>query len=318
LSRQIILQKTSNSNCELIKITKPYDFNLIPQLSLRHTEYHFPYLYLENSWSCLISIPEKEIPIRIMPLKDNGELFLEIKTYGKVSSKESKQIISIIKRSFNTELDLHKFYRFARNDEKLYDLISNIKGLKPFFAINPYHSLIRTVLRQLVSAVAASQFMTNLVTNLGNRVTEDSVHFYGMPSPERLAKASKQELISCKVGYKWKLVKTLANDIARGDLDFKELEKKSDEYVIERLQEYSGIGDWTSRTFLYDGFARFDSYPKYDMSLVKTISELYHNNRKITELEVDQFFYKYSKFHGIVVPYLFGHLWLKRQIAKSR
>ena len=52
--------------------------------------------------------------------------------------------------------------------------------------------------------------------------------------------------------------------------------------------------------------------------LVKTISELYHNNRKITELEVDQFFYKYSKFHGIVVPYLFGHLWLKRQIVKSR
>ena len=317
MSRQIVLQKVREENSELIKITTPYAFNLIPNLSLRNTEYHFPYLYLENSWSCMVPIQRREIPVRIMTLKDDGELFLELKMYGKTSSKETKEIISTIKRSFNTELNLQSFYRFARNDKKLHGVISNLKGLKPFFAVNPYHSLIRTVLRQLVSATAASQFMTNLVTILGDSVTKDGVNFYGMPSPEKLAKASKQELISCKVGYKWKLIKTIANDIVKGDLDFKELEKKSDDYVIERLQEYSGIGDWTSKTFLYDGLARLDSYPKYDMTLVKTISELYHQNKKITDTEVDQFFKKYSRYHGIVVPYLFGHQWVKRYIAKN-
>ena len=308
----------SEKNTRVIKIKTPYQFNLIPNLSLKNKEYRFPYLYLENSWSCLVPVHEREIPVRITILKENKELFLKLKTYDNMSTKETKDMLLTIKRSFNTDLNLQPFYRFARDDKKLYETISNLRGLKPFFAINPYHSLIRTVLRQLVSATAASQFMTKLVTVLGNSITCDGFSFHGMPSPEKLAKSSKQELISCKVGYKWRLLKTLANDIVNGDLDFEELEMKSDDYIIERLQEYSGIGDWTCRTFLYDGFARLDSYPKYDMTLVKTISDLYHTNKKITNTVVDKFFKKYSKYHGIVIPYLFGHQWLKHALSENR
>lgn len=297
----------------LLAVESPYTFDLIPKLFLRSKERQMPYKYLPSEWSCLIPLVEKEVPVSVKPHNYKKELFLEISIYDKVTKKEIVEIRDIVSNVFSTNLELEGFYKIAKNDEKLQSVVSELSGLKPYFSISPYHSLIRTVVRQLISAQAALGIMSKLVLNLGNSREIGGKVFYGMPSPEILAKASKNELMACGIGYKWKLIKQISQDIVNGDLNLDELSRKDDQIIIERLKEYSGIGDWTARTFLYDGFRKHHAYPKYDISIVKAISILYHDSKQIGMYEVEQFFNKYSKFHGIAISYLFGYLWLQNQ-----
>lgn len=294
----------------LLPVEGPYRFDLIPKLFLRSKERQMPYKYLPSEWSSLIPIFEREIPVTVKPRNSGRKSFLEISIYDNISSKEKKKILEIVSHVFSTNLELDAFYEIANKDQQLRNVVLQLKGLKPYFSISPYHSLIRTVVRQLISAQAALAIMSNLVIGLGNSRKIGNQIFYGMPSPERLAKASKNQLISCGVGYKWKLIKELSLDIVNGHLDLEELSEEKDEDIIERLKEYNGIGDWTARTFLFDGFRKQDAYPKYDISIVKAISILYHDSEQIGRSEVDEFFDKYSKHHGIAVSYLFGYLWL--------
>lgn len=297
---------------QLLEIKKPYNFNLIPQFFFKEEKRFTPYSYIIDKWSCLISVNGKQIPVIIHPKRIDGSEFLDVLIHDQTSSRETKMISKIIENSFNANLNLRDFYKLALTDKKLQTVIRDLTGLKPYYAIDPYHSLIRTVIRQLISAQTALGVMTNLVTTLGEVYEIENKKIYGMPSPEKLAKATKNQLLKCKVGYKWKLIKKIASDIVTGDLDLKHLAKKDDEYVIEQLMEYTGIGDWTARTFLFDGFHRLNSYPIYDISVVKAISNMYHNSRPITKKEVDKFFVKYKNYRGIAITYLFGSIWLSK------
>lgn len=297
---------------KLVNAKGPYDFNLFPQFFFKEENRFMPYSYKIDNWSCLIEVNGKQIPVIIHPKRIDGSEFLDVLIHDKTSSSESKTICKIIEDSFNANLNLRSFYKLALTDKKLQMVIRNLTGLKPYYAIDPYHSLIRTVIRQLISAQMALGVMSNLVTNLGEVYEIENKKIYGMPTAEKLAKASKNQLLKCKVGYKWKLIKKVAKDIVTGDLDLIHLEKKDDDYVVERLMEYSGIGDWTARTFLFDGFHRLDSYPIYDISVVKAISNLYHHSRPISNKEVDKFFVKYKNYKGIAITYLFGSIWLSK------
>ena len=258
----------------------------------------------------MIPVDDKQIPVLVLPCPHRSGFSLRIKIYDELTTDETRKILKTIRISFNTDLDLSAFYDFASYDKKLQNVIRSIEGLKPLFSLNPYHSLIRTVIRQLISAQAALGIMSSLVKGLGPKRKFDDRIFYGMPSPEKLAKARKSELLKCKVGYKWNLIHQLARDIASEDLDLAYLQKKNDEYIIKRLTEYSGIGEWTARACLFDGFGRWDSYPTYDITVVKEISNLYHYSKPIDQYEVDQFFEKYAKFRGLAITYLFGSVWI--------
>jgi len=289
-----------------LKVEKPYNFNLIPQFFFKESKRFTPYSYRIDNWSCLIAVNGKQIPVIIHPKRIGNSEFLDVLIHDEASSRESEMISKIIENSFNANLNLQDFYKLALTDKKLQTVIRDLTGLKPYYALDPYHSLIRTIIRQLISAQMALGVMSNLVTTLGEVYEIENEKIYGMPSAEKLAKATKNQLLKCKVGYKWKLIKKIARDIVAGDLDLRYLEKKNDEYVIERLTEYSGIGDWTARTFLFDGFHRLDSYPIYDISVVKAISNLYYHSSPISNKEVDKFFVKYRNYRGIAITYLFG------------
>ena len=297
---------------QIIKIEKPYNFNLFPQFFFKEENRFTPYSYRIDNWSCLISVNGKQIPVIIHPKRIDDSEFLDVLIHDKTSSSESRMISQIIKNSFNANLNLRDFYKAALTDKKLQMVLRNLTGLKPYYALDPYHSLIRTVIRQLISAQMALGVMSNLVTTLGEVYEIENKKIYGMPTAEKLVKATKNQLLKCKVGYKWKLIKKIAKDIVTGDLDLSYLAKKDDDYVIEQLMEYTGIGDWTARTFLFDGFHRLNSYPIYDISVVKAISNLYHHSRPISNKEVDKFFVKYRNYRGIAITYLFGSIWLSK------
>src|SRR5579872_1444912 len=111
---------------KMVQVEGPYDFELIPRLFLRSIQRQTPYTYLKDSWTSLISINEKDIPVQVLPIKHNNTVFLKIIIYKDISTKEQANIIETIQNSFNTNLNLHRFYKHARNDQKLFHIVKNL------------------------------------------------------------------------------------------------------------------------------------------------------------------------------------------------
>jgi 3-methyladenine DNA glycosylase/8-oxoguanine DNA glycosylase len=222
---------------------------------------------------------------------------------------------------FCSKLDLTPFYRKVSKDTNFSKVVNELFGLKPTLSQDPFEALIKAVIRQLVHANTARHSISMLIRRFGTNDVVDGEDYYSFPSPESLSKATKSDLLKCKVGYKWKLIKKLSKCVVSNDLDMRELQRLSAraryEEIVEILMGNKGIGYWTSRIFLYDGLKKLDAYPVRDISLKKAISLIYYHDEPISWEEVESFFKGYEGFIGEAACYLFGALWLQKLSQKG-
>jgi DNA-3-methyladenine glycosylase II len=277
-----------------------------------------PYLFSETSWRCIITTGSgNRIPTYVVSSEDEHSSCLVVKPLRDYSTDEEKELEKNITGVFCSDLDLTPFYRKASKDANLFMVVNKLFGLKPNLSQDPFEALIKAVIRQLVHADAARRSISTLICRFGTKDTVDGEDYYSFPSPEALSKASKSDLLKCKVGYKWRLIKKLSKYVVSNDLNMRELQRLSNEEIVEILTENKGIGYWTSRIFLYDGLKRLDAYPIRDISLKKAISLIHFHNEPVSWREVESFFKRYERFVGIAVCYLFGALWLERLRQKG-
>ena len=307
--------KFYSSEGQIIKISAkcPFNFSLYHNLILRGQVIPLPYIYSTTSWRCIIRTRSgRNVPTHVSPSKDEDQTHLVVKFLCDCSTNEERELKERIRQVFCSELDLLPFYRKAHKDANFFEVVKRLIGLKPYLSQDPFEALIKGVIRQLVRADLARRSIAMLVFRFGTKEVIGGKSYHGFPSPEALSSATKNELLGCDVGYKWKLIKKLSCDIVSGDLDLYELARLSNEKIIERLTEYKGIGYWTSRICLYDGLKRLDAYPVRDISIRKAISLIYFQRRPISWEEVEDFFRHYGDFIGIATNYLFGALWLEQ------
>ena len=294
-----------------IRVKTPFNFIYYHSIMLRGQCLPIPYLFSENDWKCVVRLDSGNLIPTLVSSMENST-FLSVRCFYDVNTAEEVELKEILSGIFCANLDLQEFYGKASNDVSLGKTINNLNGLKPTLSFDPFASLIKAVMRQLISAQAARCLISLLVRRLGTKVTIQGQDFYGFPSPDRLANATKKELLECKVGYKWQLIKEISGAVVSKSLDIDKMKKMKDQEVIDLLTETKGVGYWTSRIFLYDGLGRINSYPTHDISLKKAVSMLYYNGENITWDEVDSFFSNYREFVGIASYYLFGALWLRK------
>ena len=300
-----------------IFVKSPFNFTLYHNLTLRGQVIPLPYVYSTTCWRCIIRTRSgKNVPTHVSPSEDEDQTHLVVRFLRDCSTNEERELEESVRQAFCSELDLLPFYQKASKDANFLGVIKRLRGLKPYFSQDPFEALIKAVIRQLVRADAARSSIAMVVLRFGTKDTVEGKSYHGFPSPEELSSATKNELLECNVGYKWKLIEKLSYDVVSGDLDLYELAGLSDEKIIQRLTVYRGIGYWTSRIFLYDGLKRLNAYPIRDISIRKAISLIYFQRKPISWEEVELFFRDYKDFIGIATNYLFGALWLERSIQR--
>lgn len=296
-----------------VPVKPPFDFVLYYNVMLRGQSMPLPYLFSETSWRCIIIARSGNyIPTYVVSRADQHSSYLIVKPLRDYSTDEEREIKENIEQVFCSKLDLEPFYRKASKEVNFFMVVNKLIGLKPNLSQDPFEALIKAVIRQLVHADAARRSISMLIYRFGTKEVIDGEDYYSFPSPETLSKAPKNALLKCKVGYKWRLIKKLSKDVVSNDLDIRELQRLSNEEIVEILTENKGIGYWTSRIFLYDGLKRLNAYPIRDISLRKAISSIYFHKESIPWEEVELFFKRYMRFVGIAACYLFGALWLER------
>jgi 3-methyladenine DNA glycosylase/8-oxoguanine DNA glycosylase len=93
----------------------------------------------------------------------------------------------------------------------------------------------------------SDRMMNLLIKNYGAKTRFDGREILYWPSPERIAKADVRELKDrCKLGYRAKTLKGIAEAVCKGFPTLQELEKMPPEKTKDTLTKLKGIGEYSA------------------------------------------------------------------------
>lgn len=144
-----------------------------------------------------------------------------------------------------------------------------IKDVGPFalkLQTDRFFALVRSIVAQQISTSAARSILGRLEKVAGgNGITAETIH--GLPDADlRGAGVSPQ-----KIGY----LRSLAEHVTSGEIDLRNIGRRSDAAVIETLVRIRGIGVWTAQMFLIFSLGRPDVLPVDDLGIRANMQRLY-------------------------------------------
>jgi DNA-3-methyladenine glycosylase II len=125
--------------------------------------------------------------------------------------------------------------------------------------------------KDLVDAICSQQLSIKAAKTIFDRLKK----LIRKITPNNILSKKDEDLRNCGLSWqKIKYIKDLSNKVGSGDLDLKNMDKLSDDEVIETLVKVKGIGRWTVEMFLMFSLARPDIYPVDDLGIKKAMSKL--------------------------------------------
>ncbi len=152
----------------------------------------------------------------------------------------------------------------ARKDPVLRKVIAHVGTCTLQPGGDPFVLLVRAVVSQMISTVAAQSIFARL---------EQAV---GAVTPEAFLAAGEERLRGAGLsGAKARGLADLAAHVAEGRLPLDRLDELDDEEVIARLVPVRSIGRWTAEMFLIFSLGRLDVLPVDDFGLRAGVRDLY-------------------------------------------
>jgi DNA-3-methyladenine glycosylase II len=210
----------------------------------------------------------------------------------------------VVRKLLGADFDLDGFAAFAQlADGALSALVTQLRGLRPPMAPDPFESLVTSISAQQVSLQSAFAIRNRLIERFGVRAE----HAYAFPTRERLAVAEPDALFA--VGFSRRKADYVVG-LARSDLDLPGLAQLPDEEVKASLTALTGIGEWTADWFLARHLGRPHAWPAGDLGLRKAVSKFYGEGRALSTEEVRAMGERFAPFENLSAHYLLSGLLL--------
>ena len=170
---------------------------------------------------------------------------------------------------------------------------------------SPFQSLVQAVAHQQLNGTAANTILTRFIKLFPKRK---------FPKPEDLANFTDEQIRAC--GFSFSKIAAI-RDIAAKTLDgtipsSRQIEKLSDEEIIERLTAARGVGRWTVEMLLIFQLGRKDVLPVDDFG-VRNGFRLAYKKRTMPKPKALLAFGKKWRPHGTTAAW---YLWRAADAAK--
>jgi DNA-3-methyladenine glycosylase II len=201
-----------------------------------------------------------------------------------VQIKEAKTLTESI---LNLSLDLLPFYRYVSDDSVLGPFTDALRGLKPRKTPTVFEALVRAILEQQISLVAAYHLQDKLIRAYGERLPLEEETFFLFPTPEQLSRGTEEDLRACGLSRnKASYILDIAREVAAGSFRVEDLAKeKNTEVILSVLTEVRGVGTWTAEMVMLRGIGRYEAFPAEDLGLRKALSHFYHAGEVFMDIE---------------------------------
>ena len=159
--------------------------------------------------------------------------------------------------------------------------------------VSQYQSLIRAVIAQQVSTVAARTISGRLEIKCAGSITA-----------ERVGALSAKQLQSVGLtGAKVRTISELTSAALSGEISFRKFAHMSDEEIIQDLLPLFGIGRWTVEMFLIFHLGRLDVWPVDDLAVRRGWDMLHGNSEPIKPKVLQGFGDQFPGMRSVVAWY---------------
>ena len=171
----------------------------------------------------------------------------EVFSRKELRAEEEEALLNIITWMLSLEEDIREFYALAERDILVKSLVEDLYGMRRTKRPDIFPRLVLAVTLQMAPIRRSEQMMELLIKNYGVKIRFDSREVLYWPPPERIAKADARELEErCKLGYRAKSLKGIAEAVSKGFPTLRELERMTPEEAKARLMELRGIGEYSA------------------------------------------------------------------------
>ena len=218
---------------------------------------------------------------------NSGQVFLWQRHGKKWYGVDGNNVISVSEQSpsrvrsysgenvdiFRQGDDFGAILRQISRDKTVRDAAKKFPGLR-LMRQDPFQCYVSFIVSANSSIQNIRRTLQKIATRFGKKITFDNIEFHLFPEPQKLAGASRSELLSCGLGYRAEFVKNAATSAREKQIDFDFL-KKTDYYTAkESLLGIPGIGNKVADCIMLFSLEKLESFP-LDRWIVRSLQKHY-------------------------------------------
>lgn len=190
----------------------------------------------------------------------------------RITGSEPQGAVKLAEMMLATQVDLRRWYSYAKRFPWLAELSRTLRGMKPPRYPSLFEALCNGIVFQQLSIAAASTIMGRLVQRLSQPVYHRGIALYPFPEPDALINASAGTLHAIGLSHqKVNALRCAAAAVSSGDISSAQIERLPSADAARLLQDLTGIGPWSAANILLRGFRRLDVFPMGDSGALANI-----------------------------------------------
>jgi len=206
---------------------------------------------------------------------------LSVRTGCALDRKATALLKGSVERILGTNIDLAPFYVLAEQDERLRELATKFRGLKPPRFPTVLEALVNAMSCQQLSLTVGIELLNRLTHECGPRIFTGERAFPLAPDLLLVSPARFRELGFSR--QKASFILSLAEEVEHHRFDPEALDSRNNDFAREALLSVRGVGRWTAEYVLLRGLRRLDVFPGDDVGARNSLARWLNR----TEQELD-------------------------------
>lgn len=191
------------------------------------------------------------------------------------------------------DLNDERIQYLIHTDEVLAKLIRHIGTCELAIEKDGFACLVKYIIGQQISDKARETIWLRICALLGN------------VTPAVVLSVSAKDLRRAGLsGRKIEYIKTLAESVVEGSIDFEKFHELPNEEIISQLTTVKGIGRWTAEMYLIFSMGRENVLSKGDGTIKRTIKWMYRLDELPSSKVLSEYFVNWHEYSTIVSAYL--------------
>jgi N-glycosylase/DNA lyase len=181
---------------------------------------------------------------------------------------------------FRLDDDLPKIYSSIVKDEHVKAAVERFRGLR-LMRQEPWECLISYICATNKNIPAIKDMILNMSKQFGRKLLLDGMTFYTFPKPKDLAKASVEELKTCKLGFRAERVLEVSRKVNAGEFNLEALRQLNYEKARDELMKLPGVGPKVADCVLLFSLDKLEAFP-IDVWMKRIVMEYYSDHFELS------------------------------------
>ena len=266
-------------------IAPPYDFGH----QLRHYVVHPEARDGQQLVAVVRLASDKLVKIDISSLGtvEEPQLELTVVSAQPISQPDVAEVRRLVVWRLGLDDDLRPFYALVAEDPVLAASIEHNFGAKSKASFSMFDAVIDVICAQNTAFRRLYAMRGNLGAAFGDPLVMNGRVFHASPTPAQLAAAPLEAIRACRVGYRDRYIKGVAEAVVRG-FDIEVLRGMPRNQARDELMKLPGVGPYTADLGLIIGARRHDAM-FFDVFLKEVLRTFYFDGKPVSEAALARF-----------------------------